>query len=355
MVAGSLKSKPLAKKNCISRTTERLTLLDPATENARVQTARGLACLLLVAYHVIGNDINNGLNLAQDSIYRMATLLFEHLRMPLFSFLSGFVYAYRPATPSNRMKFVQNKVLRILLPMVIVSTLHFAAQSIAPGVNAQTDWSSVWKIYLLPFQHYWFLQAIMLIFVGTVFVEPFLKHPSSFAIVFAAALAAHFSLKFSKDLFSIHGALYLLPFFLFGIAINRYRPLLSGNFPRFFGIFALLTLWAWYAIICLTDPNSAPQKSTLMATILSLASCYVVIQSLRPMSILASIGTFSFSIYLYHVFFTSAIRTTLRAVGIQLVVPHILAGLFAGIVGPVLFEIFASNHPIGRKFFLGKR
>jgi uncharacterized membrane protein len=65
-------------------------------ESARVQTLRGLACLLLVAFHTVGSTAASGLHVPDDSRYREFTNLFVHLRMPLFTFLSGLVYAYRP-------------------------------------------------------------------------------------------------------------------------------------------------------------------------------------------------------------------------------------------------------------------
>ena len=71
-----------------------------ATSTLHLDTIRGLACLLLVTYHVVGPDRFTGMRVADGSFYR--TVLADGpllVRMPLFTFLSGFVYAYRPVRP----------------------------------------------------------------------------------------------------------------------------------------------------------------------------------------------------------------------------------------------------------------
>src|SRR6185295_5386420 len=70
-------------------------------ESQRLQTLRGVACLLLVAFHAIGNHPTSGLHVADDSSFRFFANLFQYVRMPLFTFLSGFVYAYRPVLPGS--------------------------------------------------------------------------------------------------------------------------------------------------------------------------------------------------------------------------------------------------------------
>src|SRR3569833_297723 len=87
-------------------------------ESLRVETLRGLACMLIVAFHVIGSHTASGLHVSEDSPYRYFANLFMHLRMPLFTFLSGFVYAYRPVIRGQVRAFAAKKLLRLLLPLI---------------------------------------------------------------------------------------------------------------------------------------------------------------------------------------------------------------------------------------------
>ncbi|MBK6454153.1 MAG: acyltransferase family protein [Proteobacteria bacterium] len=68
-----------------------------AADSERVQALRGFACILLVAFHVIGAHSDSGMVVADDSWWRTFSNIFTPLRMPLFTFLSGFVYGYGPS------------------------------------------------------------------------------------------------------------------------------------------------------------------------------------------------------------------------------------------------------------------
>src|SRR5688500_6001125 len=61
-----------------------------------IETMRGIACVLLVAFHVIGDSATAGIHVADDSGFRYFANSFQYVRMPLFSFISGVVYAWRP-------------------------------------------------------------------------------------------------------------------------------------------------------------------------------------------------------------------------------------------------------------------
>ena len=83
--------------------------LPRSTRDPRVETLRGLAILLVVAEHVIGQDSSNGLRLPDDSLYLYASHSLDFVRMPLFTFLSGAVYAMRPLAPGGARGFLRGK------------------------------------------------------------------------------------------------------------------------------------------------------------------------------------------------------------------------------------------------------
>jgi fucose 4-O-acetylase-like acetyltransferase len=103
----------------------------------QIDTIRGLACVLLVAYHVVGSEPSNGLLLA-DGPYRLAADLLAYIRMPLFTFLSGYVYAWRPFNGYIH-SFLRGKVRRLLIPMVVVGSVFVFARVVTPGTHVSTD------------------------------------------------------------------------------------------------------------------------------------------------------------------------------------------------------------------------
>ena len=144
----------------------RLDTRPDSLESARVQTLRGIACLLLVAYHTIGSTAASGLHVPNSSLYREFTNLFVHIRMPLFTFLSGLVYAYRPLHAGHALDFSLKKFRRLGVPLIVASTtlycLHSAMHHPVPAL------SQVWTIVVFPYWHLWFVQALMVVFAGIV-------------------------------------------------------------------------------------------------------------------------------------------------------------------------------------------
>src|SRR5690606_6901179 len=115
----------------------------------------------LVSVHVVGIDPQAGLRVA-DGFMRYFNDALAYIRMPLFTFLSGVVYAYRPFG-GDAGQFVAGKCRRLLLPMLVVGTLFAVAQTYTPGAN---DAVENWRLlHILPVAHFWFIEAIFIIFM----------------------------------------------------------------------------------------------------------------------------------------------------------------------------------------------
>ncbi|QQO50373.1 acyltransferase [Raoultella ornithinolytica] len=78
-----------------------------------IDSLRGLACLLVVFIHCLSTLYQNGI-LSNDFWLVKISAFLSYLRMPLFTFLSGFVYSMRPAKKENLPQFVKGKIRRIL-------------------------------------------------------------------------------------------------------------------------------------------------------------------------------------------------------------------------------------------------
>ena len=64
-------------------------------QDAAIQALRGVAVILMVAGHVIGIG-DRGLRVADDSFWSYLYLSLADIRMPLFTLISGYVYAMVP-------------------------------------------------------------------------------------------------------------------------------------------------------------------------------------------------------------------------------------------------------------------
>ncbi|MFZ4625773.1 MAG: acyltransferase family protein, partial [Rhodoferax sp.] len=129
--------------------------------NLQIETLRGLACLLLVAYHMVGADPGNGLRL-EDGPLRWLNDGLAYLRMPLFTFLSGLVYGMRPFAGNSR-AFLLGKTRRLLVPMLVVGTVFAVLQANIAGTHAVAmPW---YLLHIQPVGHFWFVESLFWVFL----------------------------------------------------------------------------------------------------------------------------------------------------------------------------------------------
>jgi glucans biosynthesis protein C len=330
--------------------------IDPL-ESARVQTLRGIACLLLVAFHAIGSSSASGLHVADSSAYRHFTNLFVHIRMPLFTFLSGLVYAYRPLRPEQVLEFSGKKLRRLGVPLIVSTTvlytLHLVTDHRVPPA------SQAWTIYLFPYWHLWFVQALLLVFVAVIAFESLgaLSTFRQFLLVFALSLVLYSGGLFDgHEILGLNNATYLLPFFLVGLAAHRYRDILLT--PRALTVTLVCLLWSqgWHSYIVLTrtlPPIDPVAHRSALNLLIGISASLTALQLLPGVRLMGQIGGSSYPIYLYHPVFVAA---ALSAVGGGVRLPTILLfgiAVAVGIIGPMLLEEAAARIPGGRLLLEG--
>jgi glucan biosynthesis protein C len=327
-------------------------------ESARVQTLRGLACLLLVAFHTIGSTAASGLHVPDDSRYREFTNLFVHLRMPLFTFLSGLVYAYRPLRSGQALRFLGKKVRRLAVPLVVASTvlygLHFAMHHRVPPL------SLMWSIYVFPYWHLWFVQALLLVFAALVVLESLgaLSTVRRFMMVFALSLVLYLFGPFERqNVLGLQNATYLLPFFLWGLGAHRYRGLLQTRRALIATVVCFIVTQGFHSYIVLTRalaPIDPVATRSALHLLIGMSASLWALQLVPRVRLMEQIGGSSYPIYLYHPLFVAAVMS---GAGAQLTFPTSLlfvgAGA-AGIVGPIVMELAARQIPFGQLLLEGR-
>jgi surface polysaccharide O-acyltransferase-like enzyme len=314
----------------------------------RLDTLRGLACLLLVSYHVIGADRETGLRLADDHVAARINDFLALVRMPLFSFLSGMVYAMRPLRGGIG-PFASGKVRRLLVPMLVVGTGFALLQAAMSGTNGGvTEWH---LLHVIPVAHYWFLESLFLIFMLTAVLERsrILDSAEGFLAVLLAAMVLHVWAPLPVHL-GLKGATFLLPFFLLGVAARRFPALMTH--PRLavaIMIVPVVLMLNWAATNA-PDPD-APGIERLTV---SLCACLLLLRLGPAVRWLAFIGAWSFGIYLFHPVFTAASRIVLKAAGIDGLPVLFTAGLVVGLIGSIALTATLCRWPWGR-WMIGER
>ena len=314
---------------------------------------RGLACILLVAYHVVGIP-GAGMQVADGSVYRYATDSFELIRMPLFTFISGLVYALNPATGDRLSTFFVKKLRRLGFPFLVVSTLFYLLQTHAPGANGNSAPDSIWRIYVFSYAHFWYLQALFLIFTGVALLDALhaMDRPGGFALAMAAAVAACLTVHADSNVLSVNEACFLLPHFLLGVGVTRFRAMVPRQAMLGAATAALAvgvalhqaSLWGYL-------PHFGWNSG--VALLCGMGGAVTLLHAMPPSRVFRTVGASSYAIYLHHALFAAGARVVLHRLDAADGLIFCVA-LIAGLSGPMVLEALAQIRPWTRVALVGK-
>ncbi|WP_434340875.1 acyltransferase family protein [Motilimonas cestriensis] len=311
--------------------------------NFSVDTLRGLACILLILCHVIGVNAFNGLKI-EEGFLRQITDFLAYIRMPLFTFLSGYIYAYRPFNGEFK-EFISGKATRLLIPMFVAGTSYALMHSITSGVEYRWLY-----LHICPVNLYWFVESLFLIFMFISILESIrlLDNKISFSFLFIIFSTLYIlDLKLKHNFFSINGAIYLLPYFMAGLACYRFKLKL----PKLY--LAVLLSVSTYALLGVLDIFEKEDTKSIIGLIIGLLACYSLLKSGWKNKFLSYIGHYSFSIYLYHIFFTVLSKKVLNALSIDNTLLLITSGVIIGISLPIIIEKLVSRNKYSHFLALG--
>ncbi|MBK8161346.1 MAG: acyltransferase [Rhodospirillaceae bacterium] len=334
----------------------------PPSKILYVETLRGIACLLLVSYHVIGNTSLNGLQLPPEHIYSFLNRMFVDVRMPLFSFISGFVfncYARDSAALGGK---ISSKARRLLLPMIVVGSLHYWTQYLV--VPLDRDHLSYIEIFFLPYEHFWYLQATFVLMAVSYLLSFAMKGDGvrTMSLLWLPCIIGYvFVTRWSPDVFSAYKALYLAPYFIAGYLLGHApaaitRMAILSKLPAARALAAILLL-ALFSIefLLLTDAVTfnEPTKRAF-GFLVGLSACGSFFLWRIKSRALAFIGDKSYAIFLLHVFFTAGSRIVLLKLAPALSVDVLfLVGVLSGVFGPIGIYWLALKHPVPALLLFG--
>ncbi|MDO5647747.1 acyltransferase family protein [Paracoccus sp. (in: a-proteobacteria)] len=319
-----------------------------------VETARLLAVLCLVSYHVIGPTGATALQQGYPSPLRIFADLLIDVRMPLFAAISGLLYAIRPPQISQLTTFFRGKAARLLVPGAVAIILFIAFSNLLNTPFALHD--NFHLPFVQGYAHFWFLQAIFVIFLVFAPLDAALRQRFSVPIMLAGLVAVWAGLRSPVELFSAQGAVYLFPYFLLGVNLWRYRDWIASRRGELIIIAATaLSIGVAWNIATLHETGQLSLgRYDLQSILTSVGVCVVVFLTLPQVPALAGFGAVSFTIYLYHVFGTSGARRLAEGLGVTSIPVIFVLGVAAGFAVPWIIHRLSSQHPITRGLVLGQ-
>ncbi len=329
-------------------------------KNKYVESLRGLAIILVVFGHIIGSDNSGGMKVDDHSIFRYLYFSLEYIRLPLFTVISGWVYANKPIFFYNKNVFFRNKVRRLIIPLITVSSLLFLFRIIIPGTNTSPELSDIWKNIFFPYDIYWYIYSLFIIFLGISVIDSqdYFHSLKGWAITLLVSLCVLFVsaayLEPVPNLFSFKGAIYLFPFFLFGISLYRYKRII---FKRPYIITLGLIFIAGITLQQLSWQGTIPLQGrmSVLALAIGISGVYLLFQLRIKSKPLIWIGQYAYEIFLFHVFFTGGTRIILLKMGVENKWTILTIALVISILIPILLQELFSRSKILSLLFLGRK
>lgn len=334
-----------------------------AEKNTHIETLRGIAILLVVMGHVIGIDSKGGMQVADDSFFRYLYDLFANIRMPLFTVISGWVYALHPVRDGQISIFLRKKARRLLLPLIFVGTTYFLVQYFMPGTNTKAPLSTIWRIYVFPYTIYWYLPALFLLFGGIALIDTrrWADTPGRWSLwlllgcVLSLSELTHLVPASVPNYFAFKNAFYLAPFFLAGIGLNRFKNQLCTPRAGRFYLAGLLGGIALQQLHYFFPGAFSFYQTTHLAIFIGLVSSAYFINLRLHSRFFIWLARYTYTIYLFHGFGTAGGRIILSRLGIH---DSLLIFLFATLLAtflPIVVEKVLVRWKFTRICFLGKK
>lgn len=319
-----------------------------------IETARACAVFLLVSYHVIGVG-SYGLGVTYPHPLRYYADFLVDLRMPMFAFIAGAVYALKPVDPARLRAFLGGKLRRLAVPGLIAMIVFMLATQLA-----ETKFStgpSIFNAVLYSYAHFWFLHVILAIFFLYVPLDIMTRGRSLGPALAVSIVAQATGLSIPTEFFALNRLELLLPYFLLGAFFIRHRHQLASNR----GLASAVAGLAFFVGAGLSIEEFArigqfsTDRTDIQTLLFGFGACALAMLYLPRVDAFGRLGPYAFTIYLYHLFGTSGMRRTLDKAGVEDIWVNFVFGTAAGIFVPVLLHLAAAQFSLTRRLLLGQR
>lgn len=314
-----------------------------------VDCLKGYACLLVVFGHVIMGVRNTG-NLEIPLIFKYIEDFIWTFHVPLFMFLSGYVYSMLGGWTykGSRVKFLKNKFLNLGIPYFVFSASYIIMNSLVSSANTQnTLWDIVW-LWKIPVAQYWFLFALFFLFVIWTILSGSMKN---FQILIFMILLKYILPFYDFSFGSFEIVLGSCFAFGLGTSITKINIERYTNIKKIACIFIHIIIVSFFILTNISGEIIVDEFEVVLGVLSSISLISILIKFSNFKNFLLFINKYSFPIYLLHTIFTAGIRILLFKIGIENYFIHIFIGLLLGIVLPFFIAYLSNKHPLLNFFF----
>lgn len=322
-----------------------------------VDNIKFAACTLVVLGHFYTSMIQSKI-LPDNSAYNFLIQTVYTFHVPLFFICSGFLY--QKSNKVHNLKSwshnVADKLLNLGVPYFTFSIITFLFKTIfSDYVNNQEE-NILNSLFINPISPYWYLYVLFFLFLLVPCVNSKKQANILLAVAFSAKIINIILYDSNFEMPYIFSLTSRFIWFAIGIWLAVYEIDFKTKKNKIIMVVSFITAIAISAVFYY-EYNSLESIKTVIGILFITA---IVILSQTTDNKFINKLSFKFSeyfmpVYLMHTIFSAGIRAILFKLGITNAVVHIIFGIIAGFLLPVLVYMIAKRIPILQFFFYPKK
>jgi fucose 4-O-acetylase-like acetyltransferase len=317
--------------------------------------------IILVVYGHVARGLHNSQITMNEHFYKLADNFVYSFHMPLFFFLSG-LYFVKSFDKRTTKEFVFSKIDTIVYPYILWSLIQGLTEAtLSAYTNGTVTYAEVFVLLWQPRQQFWFLYALVLIFLFSAIIYRYVKINKTNTF-----LLMSFVLLISKSyipwtLYTNYIFTYLI-YFAAGMFFQEHNIKNQLDKASVAVCITLLFLTSQYLTLWQAELlNNVMVAASLLNSMISIGFVIVISLQLSKLKLvtLKLIGSSSMAIYLLHILTGSSARVVLQKIsGITKYEIHLIIGMLAGVFAPILLVYlskkirlpFIESYPISNVF-----
>ena len=310
---------------------------------------KAFTCFLVALGHLMQSfqsaGITDNLTLSQFVIFYI--YLFH---MPLFMCISGYLYNKKSKKMSKNeyKRFELKKLMNLMIPYITFYLVYLGINILfSKEVNTPRGMDELIGILNNPMSPYWFLYALMSIFIVTTVLENVLNRNKLNVFIFYSILKI-ISIFYVPQIYFIKSIMMYGIYFYLGCFIYDKR-ILSKKISVLMIIIdfiCAIVLFKYSKILNIYIYNFF----TVFMAILGIIILVEIFKSIQKSKVLDTFKEYTFQIFLMHTIFAAGVRIVLLKIGITNYFIHFVLGISASIYIPVLVSKL-SNKILYTEFF----
>lgn len=297
---------------------------------------------------LIGHSHSSDWSSFRGTILEKAILFIYTFHMPLFFFISGFLFQNSHSLQERGYgTWIKDKALRLLTPYLFWSLIAAIPKYYVENRSFVGVGKAVLDVFINPrasvWGHCWFLPVLFLTYVLFGAIKKQIEDRKRIAAVLVVT-AIIYSLPIKTNILGLSDLHTSLFFFSVGMAANLFVTEKKLNIPRWGGILWIIAVTAGCAF--LTSQAYTNSTVGMLVALLMISACWAGAELIE---VKGWISSHNFTIYIFSWFFQAVMMAICGRLGLNWVITF-LAMFGAGLIGPVIVILLYEKMP-----FLHKR